>query len=111
MEFRNLHKEIILKQLALQNVFFASCRILDSVKALTGGLGKDVANLVDLLFGEVASSSVNVDLGDLADEDGKTSTDTSDGAEGEANLLLSVNVRVHHTEQELELVGARQNNC
>ncbi len=77
---------------------------------LTGGLGEDVADLVDLLFGEVAGSSVGVDLSDLADQDGESAADTSDGAEGEADLLLSVDVRVHHTEEVLEFVGACQNS-
>ena len=77
---------------------------------LTGGLGKDVTDLVDLLLGEVAGSSVGVDLGDLAAQDGESAANTLDGAEGEANLLLSVDVRVHHTEKELEIFGTSQNS-
>ena len=75
---------------------------------LTGGLSKDVTDLVDLLLGEVAGSSVGVDLGDLAGKDGESSADSLDDAEGEAHLMLSVHVRIHHTQQVLELVGARQ---
>ena len=65
-------------------------------------------DLVDLLFGEVASASVSINLGDFASEDGKSSADTLDDAEGEADLVLSIDVGVHHTEEVLELAGARQ---
>ena len=77
-------------------------------EALTGGLSEDVADLVDLFFGEVAGSAVDVHLSDLAGEDGETSADSLDNAEGEADLVLSVDVGVHHTEKVLELGGARQ---
>ena len=73
-----------------------------------GGLGEDVADLVDLLFGEVAGTSVGVDLGDLASKMSKSSTDTLDDTEREANLMLSVDVGVHHTEEVLELTGASE---
>lgn len=76
---------------------------------LTGRLGEDVADLVDLSFGEVTGASVAVDLGDFAGEDGESPADTLDDSEGEADLLLSVDIGVHHTEEVLELVGARQN--
>ena len=72
-------------------------------KSLTGRLGEDVADLVDLLLGEVTSSSVGVNLSDLAGEDGESSADTCDLTEGEADLVLAVNVGVHHTEKVLEL--------
>ena len=77
------------------------------VDSLTGGLGEDVADLVDLLLGEVSSSTVGVNLGDLASEMGKTSADTLDNTEREANLMLSVDVGVHHTKKVLEFAGAR----
>ena len=76
--------------------------------SLTGGFGEDVADLVDLGFGEVTSASVGVDLGNFAGQDGESPADTLDNSEGEADLVLSVDVRVHHTEEVLELVGARQ---
>ena len=90
MEFRNLPNH----QLARQ------------IKSLTGGLGEDVADLVDLLFVEVTGTAVGIDLGNLANQDGETSADTLDGAERETDLVLSVEVGVHHTEKVLELVGA-----
>ena len=71
-----------------------------------GGLGEDVADLVDLVDLEVTGASVHVNLSDLADEGGKTSADTLDDAESERNFLLAVDVGVHHTEEVLELVCA-----
>ena len=71
--------------------------------SLTGGFGEDIADLVDLLLGEVSSSSVGVNLSDPASEDGESSADTCDLTEGEADLVLAVNVGVHHTEKVLEL--------
>ena len=74
-----------------------------------GGLGEDIADLVDLFLGEVTGSSVHVNLSNSACEDSKTSTDTLDDTECEADLMLSVDVGVHHTEEVLELVGVGQN--
>ena len=79
--------------------------------SLTGGFGEDVADLVDLLLGEVSGSSVGVHLGDLATEMSKSAADTLDDTEGEADLVLSVDVRVHHTEKVLELASAREDKC
>ena len=80
-----------------------------AVGSLTGRLGEDVADLVDLLFGEVSGSSVGVHLGDLASKMCKSSADSLDNTEGEADLVLSVDVGVHHTKKVLEFAGARQN--
>ena len=71
--------------------------------SVIGGFGEDIADLVDLLLGEVTSSSVGVNLSDPASEDGESSADTCDLTEGEADLVLAVNVGVHHTEKVLEL--------
>jgi len=76
--------------------------------SLTGGLGENIADFVDFFFSKVTSSAVSVDLGDLAAEDGESSADTLNDAECEADLVLSVDVGVHHTEKVLELVCARQ---
>jgi hypothetical protein len=78
---------------------------------LTLGLGEDVLDLVDLLLVEVAGSAVNVDLGDLADKDGESPTDTLDNAESERNLVLAVNVGVEHTNERLEFSSSGQNNA
>ena len=76
--------------------------------SVLGGLGEDVGNLVDLIGLEVTGASVDIDLGDLAGESGETSADTGDDAEGEGDLLLAVDVGVHHTEEVLELVGTSE---
>ena len=74
--------------------------------SVIGRLSENVADLVDLLFSEVASTPVSVDLGDFAGEMGKSSADSLDDAEGEADLMLSIDVGVHHTEKVLELACA-----
>ena len=76
--------------------------------SVLGGLGEDVGNLVDLIGLEVTGASVDIDLGDLAGESGETSADTGDDAESEGDLLLAVDVGVHHTEEVLELVGTSE---
>ena len=76
-------------------------------KSLTGRLGEDVADLVDLILSEVAGSSVGVNLGDPAGKGGESSADTLDGAESERHLMLAVDVGVQNTEQVLEIAGAR----
>lgn len=76
--------------------------------SLTGGLGENIADFVDFFFSKVTSSAVSVDLGDLAAEDGESSADTLNDAECEADLVLSVDVGVHHTEKVLEIACARQ---
>ena len=75
---------------------------------LTGRLGEDVADLVDLVDGKVTGASVHVNLSDFAGKDGEASADTLDNTEGKTDLVLSVDVGVHHTEKVLELGGARQ---
>jgi hypothetical protein len=75
---------------------------------LTGGLGKNVVDLFDVLFIQLSGSSVEVDLGDLEDEGGESSADTLDGAEGEGGLALSVNVGVLNTENVGELLSLNQ---
>jgi hypothetical protein len=76
--------------------------------SLTGGLGEDIADFVDFILLEVTGSAVSVNLSDLADQDGKSSADTLDDTERETDLLLAVDVGVHHTEEVLELVSTRE---
>jgi len=76
--------------------------------SLTGGLSENIADFVDFILLEVTGSAVGVNLGDFADQDGESSADTLDDAEREADLLLAVDVGVHHTEKILELVGTRE---
>ena len=78
---------------------------------LTWGFGEDVANLVDLLLGEVSGSSVHVNLSNFACKGGKSSADSFNCAEGERNLMFSSDVGVHHTQKVLEIVGTGQDEC
>lgn len=75
--------------------------------SVLGWLGEDVTDFVDFLWEEVTSSSVGVNLGDLANEDGESSTDTLDDAKSKSYFMFSVYVGVLHTNQTLELGGAR----
>ena len=67
------------------------------------GVLHDGDDLVDLLGLELTGSPVSVDVGLLADHASKTGADTSDGCEGKDDLLLTVDVRVEHTEDVLEV--------
>ena len=72
-------------------------------------LGEDVRNLVHLISGERSSSTVAINLGNLAYEDGKSSSDTLDDAKSETHLVLSIHVGVHHTKQLCEVVRLCKN--
>ena len=58
-----------------------------------------------LLLGQLSGALVQVDVGLLADDVGEAAADTLDGGEGEHHLAVSVDVRVHHTENVLESFG------
>ena len=95
--------------LAVGSVLDASLSVEEPLgDAVLSGLGEDVGDLVDLILGQVSGSAVHVDLGDLAGQSGESPADTLDDAESEGHLLLAVDVGVHHTEEVLEVVGARQ---
>ena len=51
----------------------------------------------------VVGPSVGVDLRSLADEEGESSSETSDTSEGERDLLLSVNIGVEDTQNVLKV--------
>ena len=74
---------------------------------LTERFSENVRNFVHFFFREFTSSATQVDLGDFAGENRESSSDTLDTTEGEADLMLAVNVCVHHTEKVLELGCAR----
>ena len=46
---------------------------------------------------------IHVNIGLFADDVGETATNTLDRGHGEHNLLLSINVRVLHTQNVLEI--------
>lgn len=74
------------------------------------GLGEDIRDFVHLFFVELSSTSVEVDVGDLADEVGESSTDTTDDSKGEHNLVFTVNIGVLHSQNVSELTGVLKYN-
>ena len=66
------------------------------------GLGEDVRDLVHACFVEFSSSGVNINLGNFADEDGESSTDSGNNSECEWDLVASIDVSVLHTEDVSE---------
>ena len=55
-----------------------------------GGSSNDVRDVLDLFFGQLTSSLVDVDGGLLESEDGESSTNTLDLTEAERSLLLTI---------------------
>ena len=78
---------------------------------LTDGSHHDVGNLFNICFSEFASALVEVNLGNLEDKDGKTSTQSLDNSQGEGSLVLSVNVGVLHTQDVLEIISILNNEA
>lgn len=58
----------------------------------------NIGNLFNILLSELTGALVQVNLGNLEGQDGKTSTETLDDSQGEWGFLLSVNVGVLHTQ-------------
>lgn len=66
--------------------------------------GNDITDTLDLVLSELTSSLVDVDVGDLHGQDGESAANASDLSQTERSLLLSVQVRVLHTQDCLEVV-------
>ena len=66
--------------------------------------GKNVIDGLNFIISDLASSLINVDLGDLEDQESKSSTDTSDLSETEGHLLFTVQVGVQDTKNVLEVI-------
>ena len=75
---------------------------------LTCWLGENITDFVNFLWSEVTSSTVSIDLGNLANEDSESSSNTLDDTEGETYFMFSVYVGVLHTNQTLEFSCTRQ---
>ena len=71
---------------------------------VVGGSGDDVRDLLDLVVGDLTSSLVAVDLGNLEGEERESSSETSDLSEAERSLLFTVQVSVLDTKNVLEVV-------
>ena len=74
-------------------------------------LGNNIGNLFNISFSKFTSTLVQVNLGNLEGQDGKTSTETLDDSKGEGGLLLSVNVGVLHTQDVHEVIGVLNNEA
>ena len=73
-------------------------------KLLTKWFRENVSDLVHLCFGKFSCSAVQINLGDFADENGESPSDTLDDTECESNLVLSSHVGVLHTQQVREII-------
>lgn len=69
------------------------------------GISNDVGDLLALLGGEGTGTTVDVDVGLLADHVGEADSDTAEDAEREGDLALAVNVGVQQTHDVLEGSG------
>jgi hypothetical protein len=67
------------------------------------GVLHDGDDLLDLLLAELSRALAEVDVGLLEDDVCVTATDSLDGGHGEHDVALPVNVRVHHTQDVLEV--------
>eukprot|EP01084_Bolivina_argentea_P263762 446556_1 len=71
-----------------------------------GGVGKDVGDALELVGLEGTGAALGVDTSLLEDQVGETDTDTLDGAQGEGDLALTINVGVQETNDVLELANS-----
>ena len=71
---------------------------------LTSWFCENVSDLVHLVFGKFSSSAVQINLGNFADKNGESSSDTLDDTECESNLVLSIHVGVLHTQEVREII-------
>lgn len=68
-------------------------------------VGDHISDLGDLFLSELSSSGVDWDAGLVAENDGESSSDTSDASEGERSLSLSIEIGVQDSQNELEGAG------
>ena len=93
-------------QLGVGTVLDASLSVEEPLgHAVLDGLGHNVRNLINICLGELASALLEVDLGDLEDEDGEAATESLNDSQREGCLVLSVNVGVLHTQNVLEVIS------
>ena len=65
----------------------------------------NIGDLLDLFFGQLTSSLVDIDVASLEGEEGKSPTNTLDLTKTEWGLLLTVQVSVLETKDTFEVVG------
>ena len=66
------------------------------------GVSDDFGNLGHFFFRKITGSSVDIELGLLADEEGESSTDTLNASDGEGDLSFTFDVGVEDTENVFE---------
>ena len=102
---------IVGNKLRVGSVLDASLSVKEPLgDSVVEGLGDDIGNFVHLGFVELTGTSVEVDVGDFADEVGESSTNTLDDSEGEHNLDLTVNIGVLHSQDVSEIVSVLEDN-
>lgn len=72
-------------------------------EAVSFRVGDDFGDLVDFFLGQLAGSLLVVYSGLLAESDGESTADTSDGSDGVRNQSLSFDVGVQDTDNVLEV--------
>jgi len=102
---------IVGNKLRVSSILDASLSVEEPLgDSVVEGLGDDIGDFVHLGLVELSSTSVEVDVGDLADEVGESSTDTLDDSKGEHNLDLTVNIGVLHSQNVSEVVCVLEDN-
>jgi len=97
---------IVGNELGVSSVLDASLSVKEPLgDTVVEGLGEDISDFVHLGLVKLTGTSVEVDVGDLADEVGESSTNTLDDSKGEHNLDLTVDVSVLHSQNVSELTG------
>ena len=71
---------------------------------IVGGSGKDVVDHGDLLLGELSGSLGKINLSDLEDKGGHSSSNTSNLSNSEGSLLFTVDVSVLDSEKSDEIL-------
>lgn len=68
------------------------------------GVLQNLDNLVNLLVAQFTSTTTGINLGLLGSQSRQTTANTTNRGEGDSYLLATINVRVQHTNNVLELV-------
>ena len=100
-----LHVQGIGNNLGIFTIFVVFLSVEKPVRNLElAGICHNVHQVLNLLSRQLSSPLVHVDVGFLADDVSETTTDTLDRGESKHDLLLPIDVRVHHTQNMLELL-------
>ena len=95
-----------LRSLAILGVTFSVKEPLWDV--VFSGPSEDVVNLLKLCFGKLASSLVQINLGNLKDNIGKSATDTLNHSQCKHDLVLALHIGIEDSQDVGELVRVLQ---